>query len=201
MYINFTKASHILFFGGFLPLLSLGLAWIFYKIFPNPPFLFVTLSPIYTYTLLYLFFDKYAWSWGIFRILNIVALPDLRGRWGGQQTSSRKERSTNVEIPAYLEIRQTFSKIIVKSYYPKSQSESVVAVFAKLNDELYLFYTYDNEPNSLKSGTMQAHKGTAKLKYLPKENKLRGIYFNSMRNTGDVKFSFEQQDLLYRFKE
>lgn len=87
----------------------------------------------------------------------------------------------------------------MRACYERSQSESVVANFAKLNGENYLFYIYDNEPNSLKSGTMQAHKGTVKLKYLPNEKKLIGTYFNSIGNTGEVNFKFEQHDLMGRF--
>ena len=87
----------------------------------------------------------------------------------------------------------------MRAFYERSQSESAVANFAELNNENYLFYTYDNEPNSLKSGTMQAHKGTVKLKYLPQENKLIGNYFNSIGNNGEVDFEFEQYDLMGRF--
>jgi hypothetical protein len=199
MYINFTKTSHILFFGIFLPLFGFGLSWIIYKITPNLPFWLVTPSPIYAYLLLYLLFNNYIWHWDIFRFFGIVAFPDLRGRWKGQQISSHKDRGDNTVIPTYLEIKQTFSEIIIRSYYSKSQSESVTANFTKFNDGVYLFYTFDNEPNSLRSGTMQQHKGTVKLRHLPKENKLIGRYFNSIGNDGDLELSFEQSNLLDRF--
>ena len=128
-----------------------------------------------------------------------MSVPDLRGRWKGKQRSSYKENGSNVEVPSCLEISQTFSKIFVRACYERSQSESVVANFTELNEETYLFYTYDSEPNSLKSGTMQAHKGTVKLKYIPKENKLIGVYFNSIGNSGEIDFEFEQYDLISRF--
>lgn len=201
MKIDFTKPNHILFFAGALPLLSFLLSWGFYKLFPDLPFWLETISPVYAYVLLYSLFDKHLWTWKIFRILNIVTLPDLRGRWKGVQISSYKEGENNIEVPAYLEIKQTFSKIIVRAYYKKSQSESVVANFTELNDEVYLFYTYDNEPNSLKSGTMEIHKGTVKLKYIPKEKKLIGLYFNSIGNCGEMKFDFERKDIIYRFSK
>ncbi|MFH1706136.1 MAG: hypothetical protein ABH867_04500 [Patescibacteria group bacterium] len=201
MSINLKKSSHIIFFGGLLPLLSLVLAWSFNQIFPNTPFWLESLSPIYAYALLYSLFDKFVWNWKVFRLTKVVEFPDLRGRWTGTQRSSYKEADKNVEIPAILEIKQTFSKIIVRAYYTKSQSECAVASLAELNGETYLFYTYDNEPNSLKRGTMQAHKGTVKLQYLPKENKLLGFYFNSIGNTGEMKFDYQQSDLLYRFEE
>ena len=201
MKIDFSKQNHVLFFAGFLPILSLVLSWLFFDLLPNLPFWVETISPIYAYVLIYSLFDNYFWKYRIFRVLNIVIFPDLRGRWKGMQRSSYKEKGNNIAIPACLEIKQTFSKIRIHAYYEKSQSESVVANFVDLNDEIYLFYNYDNEPNSLKSGTMEMHKGTVKLKYMPKENKLIGLYFNSIGNQGEMQFEFEQEDLLCRFSK
>lgn len=199
MGVNLSKTSNVIFFVGFLPLISFFLAKGFYVLFPNLPFWVETLSPLLAYGILYAIFEKYAWHWKIFSILGVVSVQDLRGRWKGKQRSSYKENSNNVEVPSWLEISQTFSKIFVGACYERSQSESVVANFTELNEETYLFYTYDSEPNSLKSGTMQAHKGTVKLKYIPKERKLIGIYFNSIGNNGEADFEFEQYDLVSRF--
>jgi len=199
MRIDFRKTSHILFFAATLPFLSILASWMFFNVFPNPPFWLETLSPLVAYGLLYSLFEKYLWRWKAFRFLGIVTFPDLHGRWKGIQRSSHKENNENVEILAYLEISQTFSEIFVRACYQRSQSESAVANFAKVNDASYLFYTYDNEPNSLKAGTMEAHKGTVKFKYLPKEKKLIGSYFNSIGNIGEVDFEFEQYGLIGRF--
>jgi len=199
MGVNLSKTSNVIFFGALLPLASFFIAKGFYVLFPNLPFWMETVSPLFAYAVLYAIFEKYIWSWKIFRVFGVVRSPDLQGRWKGRQRSSHKENGSNVEIPSCLEISQTFSKIFVRACYERSQSESVVANFAELNEEIYLFYTYDNEPNSLKSGTMQAHKGTVKLKYIPKENKLIGVYFNSIGNHGEIDFEFEQYDLISRF--
>lgn len=197
---NLSKTSNIIFFAVLLPLLSLLLSWGFYNLFSNlQAWWLETISPLFAYGLLYSGFDKYAWSWKIFRIFGVVSVPDLRGRWRGKQRSSYKENGSNAEVISCLEIFQNFSKICVRACYEKSQSESVVASFTELNGEIYLFYSYDNEPNSMKSGTMQAHKGTVKLKFLPKENKIIGSYFNSIGNFGEVEFDFEQRDLIGRF--
>lgn len=201
MSVNFSKTSHIIFFGAVLPACSLFLSWLFFELFPNLPFWVETLSPIYAYALLYSFFDKYVWNWTIFKFCKIVMIPDLRGRWEGKQKSSYKENSNNAEVSSFIEIKQNFSKITVQAYYEKSQSESVVANFYKINDDVYLFYTYDNEPNSLKCGTMEMHKGTVKLKYLPRENKLIGSYFNSIGNRGEMNFDFKQREYLCRFEK
>lgn len=199
MGVNLSKTSNVIFFAGFLPLISFFLAKGFYALFPNLPFWIETLSPLLAYGILYAIFEKYIWHWKIFKVFGIVSVPDLRGRWKGKQRSSYKENGNNVEVHSCLEISQTFSKIFVRAYYERSQSENVVANFAELNEEIYLFYTYDNEPNSLKSGTMQVHKGTVKLKYIKKENKLIGVYFNSIGNNGEINFELEQYNLLGRF--
>jgi len=170
MRIDFTNSAHVLFFAGLLPFLSLSLSWGFYRLFPNSPFWLETISPVFAYILFYSLFDKYLWFLKIFRIFRIVTFPDLRGRWRGIQRTSFNG-GDNKEVTVYLEISQTFSKIFARAYYERSQSESVVASFINTNNEIYFFYTYDNDPNSLKVGTMQAHKGTAKLKYLRKEKK------------------------------
>ncbi len=197
---DLNKPTHVLFFAGFIPLLSISLSWAFFTLFKNPPFWAETLSPLVAYGLLYSLFEKYLWSWRIFITLGIVSFPDLRGRWKGAQCSSYKENGVNVQVQSCLEICQTFSKIFVRAYYERSQSESAVASFAAMNGRIYLFYTYDNEPSSKRSGTMEVHKGTVKLKYLPREKRLIGSYFNSIGNCGEVNFHFEGYDLMDKFE-
>lgn len=196
---NLSKTPHIIFFAGFLPALSIFLAWCFSQVFSNPPFWIETLSPLLAYGILYSIFDKYLWNWKVFKWLGISIFPDLRGRWKGNQKSSYQVEGENVIVPSFLEIRQSFSEICICAYYQKSQSASVTASFVETSNGDYLFYTYDSEPNSLKQGTMQIHRGTVKLKCIPNENKMMGVYFNSIGNTGDMDFDFESSKLLDRF--
>ena len=201
MQINLEKTIHKLFFVVLLPALSIGASWLFFKLIPNPPFWLETLSPLGAYGLLYAWFNNSAWKWKFFRIIGLVIYPDLNGRWSGTQISTFKEDGKNVETETCLEIKQNFSRIIVKAFYPKSESKSVVAVFAQFGEDTYLYYTYDNDPNSLKTGTMQNHKGTSKLIYLPKDKKLIGSYFNSIGNTGDISLKFENSETFNCFKQ
>ena len=159
-----------------------------------------SISLFVAYGILYKLFERYLWSRGIFRLLGIVRVPDLRGRWKGTLSSTYKENGANIEIPAYLEIKQTFSKIVVYAYYERSQSESVVANFAERNEEFYLFYTYDNEPSSKRAESMREHKGTVKLRYIPQEKILLGSYFNSIGNDGEIRLEFERMELMRRFE-
>ena len=198
---NLSKTPHILFFAGFLPTLSIFLAWFFAQFFSNTPFWVENLSPLLAYSILYSIFDKYLWRCKMFRWLSISTFPNLRGRWKGNQISSYKTEDDSVIIQAHLEIRQSFSEISVCVYYQKSQSTSVTANFVETSNGNYLFYTYDSEPNSLKEGTMQIHKGTVKLKCMPDEKKMLGVYFNSIGNTGDMDFVFQGKKLFDRFTQ
>lgn len=195
MKIELSNSRHVLFFVVGLPFLSVCLSRTFFSIFEEIPYWMETLTPLAAYGLLYMLFDRYLWHYGVFRTLGIVDGFDLRGRWRGTQLSSYKEKGKNVEVEVAFEVKQTFSRIFIKAFYAKSSSESVVADFYNLNGETYLFFTYDNDPNSLKHGSMQKHRGTVKLKLLPNKKELKGLYFNDIGNTGDVELQFETHDL------
>lgn len=199
MPIDLKKTSHILFFVVFLPALSVWLSQLT-RYIPNINEWIDKPTTIVIYGILFFIFDKYIWSWPIFRLLKIVEIPDLRGRWKGRQISTFKKDGKNVVSSAVLEIRQTFSSINVKAFYEKSESHNEASYLTKSNDSQFLYYTYDNEPNALKEGTMQRHWGTARLEYLEKEKRLIGKYFNSIGNLGDVDFKFMSEKLINRYK-
>lgn len=198
MGVDLSKTRNVLFFGG-LFIGSWYLSKLFFVYFPNWPLWLEAPTPLVFFGIIYYLFDEYFWRLEIFKKARIVWFPNLNGRWKGKQRSLHKENGENVEVEGIIEIKQSFSKICLRAYYGKSESESVTANFAESNNEVYLFYTYDNDPNSLKVGTMEKHKGTAKIKKLPKVNELRGCYWNSIKNQGELEYKFEQKDLLGRF--
>lgn len=151
MGINLSKLPHVLFFVVFLPLISILSGWYFNELFPDIRWWSESLSPLTAYGLFYWLFDKYLWKIWIFRVLGITVFPDLRGRWKGVQRSSYQENGVNVVTPSYLEIRQSFTEICICSYYTQSKSASTVANFVESNTGDYLYYTYDNDPNSFRS--------------------------------------------------
>lgn len=201
MRVDFRKGNHAFFFGVIIPLVSLFIAWLFHEAYGKQlPYWMETLSPVYFYMLIFAGFDKYAWAWPPFRWFGIVTTPDLRGRWIGEQISSYKaDGEKNARIETVLEIKQTFSKLIARAFYKASDSRSALADVLEVDDEAYLFYTYDNEPNSLKTEAMKTHRGTVKLLFVPGEKRLCGKYFNDIGNTGDMELKFESKKLWYRF--
>lgn len=198
MGVNFSKSSHIVFFAIILPALSWIITIIFFQLFPNWPNWMESPSPLFAYGLLYYLFDRCAWKLGIFRKVGVVWFPNLSGRWIGIQRSSFIKNGKNVKVNGVLEIRQSFSSVSINAYYSKSESLSVTASFSKLNGEVYLYYSFDNDPNTFKQGTMQKHRGTAKIKKLPKSDEIIGFYWNSIGNSGDMKYRFDQSKLLGR---
>ena len=205
MGINPSKKPHLCFLATLL-LISVVASHALYPFLPETHNQFydallglLTLSPLFVAGSLYALFDRYGWRYRIFRWVGVVNVPDLNGCWKGTHRSSHIQDGKNVVVDAYLEIVQTFSKITVHAYYEKSESYGVVAGFGELGGEIYLYYIYDNEPNSLKGGGMQNHRGTVKLKCLPNERKLIGTYFNSIGNSGDVQLDFKNRVLLGRF--
>jgi len=102
---------------------------------------------------LYAIFDSYLWHSRLFRLLGIVEIPDLRGRWDGTVTSSWNNKTS----PAVLEITQSSSSIIVAMYTLQSESVSQTAEFEvrRADGRPILHYIYDNHlacsPISLQS--------------------------------------------------
>jgi hypothetical protein len=208
MGVNLSKTSHIIFFlvgGGLLAIIA---SWLFSIVIEwispdsNIPFWVEGLSPLGAYGLLFWLFDRYLWKAPIFEKLGIVNVPNLNGRWIGKQRSTYKDADgNNVSADGVLEIRQTFTSISVNTYYQKSYSSSKVGNFARNNPICYLYYTFDNEPNSMIEETMQMHKGTVKLNYLSDSNQIKGTYFNSIGNIGDMTYSYQQKELLDCFSD
>ncbi len=186
-------------FGGFIPLVSWFISQWFFNTFHSWPNWLEGPSPLVVYGIIFFLFDKYFWKWDIFRKFGVVWFPNLNGRWIGTQQSSHQENGKGVRVEGRLEIKQSFSKICVRAFYSKSESESVAGSFCEINDEVSLFYTYDNDPTSLKTGSMQMHKGSSKVKLLPTEKKIKGCYWNSIGNYGEMNYKFEQLDLLGHF--
>lgn len=199
MNIDFSRSSHIWFFGGAIPLCSWFISSQIFIIFPDWPYWLEGGSPLFIYAIIFYLFNKYGWRFDIFRKLGIVWFPNLNGRWKGSQRSSFKESGRNVEIEGRIEIKQNFSSLRVQAFYEASNSEGVTAKFSELHGQVYLFFTYDNDPTTFKSGTMTKHKGSVKIKLLPEERRLKGCYWNTIGNYGEMEYEYDQEKLLGRF--
>ncbi len=200
MGITFHKTSHIIFFVAFLPVISFGIGWGFVQLFPSLPFWVEGISPLTAYGLLFSFFDKVAWHWPLFRKLGIVNIPDVRGRWLGEQVSSfTNEQGKHVTSRVIMEITQTFTSLTVCTYYKRWSSKISVAEFVELDSQPTLFMMFDAEPKvSYESPELNAHKGVIKL-VKEYDGQLIGTYFNARGNHGELTFRRTQLALAHTF--
>lgn len=188
MGVNLSKTSHILFFVVLLPAISFGVGYGFTQLFPDMPFWVETLSPLGAYGLLYTLFEKYMWYWPIFRVLGIVSIPDVRGRWLGEQISSFKDANGKLrKSRVIMEIEQTFSTIKVHTYYKNWHTTHSLCSFIAIENECILFILFETTPRVGYEGEASAHKGVIRLTQLP-DKKLVGTYFNAEGRSGELSF-------------
>lgn len=130
------------------------------------------------YTLLFIFFDRYLWKLGIFKMLGIITTEDLNGKWTGYILSSYDKFSS--EISAELTIKQTATAIKIKGKFNESKSISVHEDFgfSEVDQSTALFYFYRNEPNNDAVNTMAIHEGSTKLVYNKESDNLEGYYYS-----------------------
>jgi len=200
MGVNLNKTSHILFFVVLLPSISFGAGYGFTLLFPNVPFWVETLSPLGAYGLLYTLFEKYMWHWPLFRIFGIVSIPDVRGRWLGEQTSSFKDNNgKSRKSRVIMEVEQTFSTVRVNTYYKNWQTTHSLSSFIAIEDECILFIMFETTPRIEYEGEASAHKGVMRLIQLP-DKKLVGTYFNAEGRSGELSFKRTRYTLHHTFE-
>ena len=180
------KSSHIWFFAAFLPVVSYGIGWEFVHVFPNLPFWVEGISPLTAYGLLFSFFDRIAWHWKLFRLLKIVTVPDVRGRWRGEQVSSYVKDGKHVTSRVIMEITQTFSGLHVDTYYKRWSSEVSTAQFVEIGRTPTLITMFDAERKvRYEEPAGNELRGVCKLVLMP-DGTLQGTYFNAAGRHGEL---------------
>lgn len=200
MGIDLSKTSHVLFFVVFLPAISFGAGWLFSLAFPHLPFWVETLSPLAIYGILYSTFEKHLWHWRLFRLLGIVSIPDVRGRWRGDQISSFKDANGKPrKSHVVMEINQTFSSIRVETFYKNWQTEHTTASFIEVDGDCVLFVLFESAPKVGYDGDATAHKGVMRLIQMP-DKKITGTYFNAAGRSGEVNLKRTRYTLYRTFE-
>lgn len=200
MKIDLSKSSHILFFVVLLPAFALSVGWLVARQLPEVPFWVETISPLGAYGLLYALFERRLWHWPVFRWLGIVSVPDLRGRWVGEQLSSyKKENGKPLTSRVVLEIEQTFSGIQTHAYYHRWNGSHSASCFLHIDGQQYLVIVFESEPGVHHNGDEKAHKGLTRLSFNATDGVLAGSYFNSNGNVGELRLKRTSKRLLRRF--
>jgi len=134
-------------------------------------------------------------------MLGIVTVPDLRGRWEGEQLSSFKSSNGKpVQSHVVLEVQQTFSGVSATTYYYRWNAARSDSTFLEVAGEPALVIIFESEPGvHHHAGAGTANKGVARLRYLPDEHLIIGNYFNTSGNQGELKLHRVNRRLLHRF--
>ncbi|HUB93304.1 MAG TPA: hypothetical protein VMB52_02270 [Verrucomicrobiae bacterium] len=199
MQVDLRKPSHIWFFCALLPVLSYGIGWEFVHLFPSLPFWVEGISPLTAYGILFSFFDKVAWHWTIFRWVQIVTVPDVRGRWLGAQISSYTDEGKHVTSRVIMEISQTFSTIHVDTYYHRWSSKISMAQFVEIESQPTLLIMFDAERKvRYEEATDNSLRGVCKLIVTP-DGGLQGTYFNASGRHGEITYTRTSRKLTHTF--
>ena len=120
-------------------------------------------------------FDNWLWRWPFLRVLRLINVPDLRGKWMGTVASSYTgfEKTQSVTVA----IEQTWTKIAVRLNAAESRSWSITAsVLTNAPEGLVLTYLFDNQPEAESDETMERFRGTTVL-VRTAADRLEGYYY------------------------
>lgn len=149
------------------------------------------LYPFAVFGIFYYLFDTVLWK--LKPINKLLEIPDVSGTWKGEgQTTYNNSKSTKFNIE--LNIKQTFSRIIIDGKFNQSYSESINANIDCSNPlRRKLVYSYTNKPQAITTKTMQNHVGTVELCLNEKSTELKGNYFTNRKplTSGTLKLSMK----------
>ena len=121
--------------------------------------------------------------WRSFPIKYLVrGRPRITGTWKGALTPADE---SGLEIPTFLDIRQTLTDISVKLVTKESQSRSVSVPGEPRFREFCLYYNYENIPGPAVRDRSPIHFGGVSMDVSGLEpNSLVGNYWTDRRTTG-----------------
>lgn len=126
-----------------------------------------------------LLFDRCLWKLSF--INKIIKCPNISGNWEGIINNPDYP-----QIPAEVEIKQTWTKIIINLKTETAITKTkALTFFAEDSDNPELCYIYYNESTTTK---LKSHGGTGRLTFHKDKNSLEGDYYTDKhrKNHGTV---------------
>jgi hypothetical protein len=142
----------------------------------------VSIAAFSVFGFFYKLFDKLLWKFNWIQKLGIEQTPNLSGIWKGTLRSSY--HNWEKELPAVLEIEQTWNKICIIGKFNDSSSFSYTTSI-KVNNGggVKILYSYKNDiKTEWADSPFSDHKGYASLSLSRDGNTLQGEYFNNPSN-------------------
>jgi len=148
------------------------------------------------YGLFYLALDRLLWKFPPLRWARITSIPNLSGTWHGKvEPAPTPGVSTGLTTAKdiTMTIRQTWSELLVRARTEQSTSQSLSGAIV-VADEVSVGYEYRNEPSAPAPGTMQTHRGFARLTLNDAETVLEGEYYSGRgrQNIGSIRVNRTQ---------
>ena len=142
-----------------------------------------------TVTILFLVYDRWAWSWWIVRYA--TNKPNLNGTWRGVLQSDFLRDGKKIDpIPTVIRIKQTDSSIFVTQFTGESTSTTQLSEFVKESDDRWrLTFVYANVPRPEVSARSDRHQGICELYVTGKGDSLGGSYYTSRKTKGELTFT------------
>ena len=170
-------------------LLSLGMQLLLDTYKFNLPWEIKAPSVLFFYYAVYEVFNRLAWKCKFLRKSGVVKTPDLNGEWDGTIETSFNDHSP--ELKTTLKISQTWTKIeiILITNSSKSRSEAGSMTLGSPEGKC-LIYHYINEPRPNAAETMHIHRGTTRLLFDERTDRLSGEYYSGRdrQNFGSLSF-------------
>lgn len=129
----------------------------------------------------YYLFDNFLWKAPLIR--KWVGCPNISGYWEGEISNNK-----GLKIKVSVEIKQTWTKIILNLYTETASSKTTtLAFFTENSNNPSLIYVYQNITKN--SDILHDHGGTGKLTFYKDKMMLEGNYYTDekRKNNGIIK--------------
>lgn len=128
------------------------------------------------FSVLYWFFDQYAWRWP--RVAQLLKVPNLGGDWDCAGKSLNHDGTPKFPWEGTVTIIQSWDKLRVRLKTKQSGSNSIAAALSyDAADGYRLLYHYHNDPH-IDEPDLQPHQGYASIMFAPDQRSGKGEYFN-----------------------
>jgi hypothetical protein len=145
-------------------------------------------------TVLLLAFDRLVWRWPLIRPLSeLGGARVIHGTWRGTLHYTRDADGNPGEQPIFMAVRQTYSTVKVRCYFPTTGSESVSLMAAIERDDHrhVLRYVYRSDSDAPDRDTRRATEGTTELRLVGRPvEEIQGAYYVE-RNGGKGTIVFD----------
>jgi hypothetical protein len=141
--------------------------------------------------LILLAYDRWLWRWPLLRqVAERTGRPVIHGTWRGRLEYEADAAGQPGSTEIYMAVHQTYTRVIVHSYFATSTSRSLVAAVEPVDKHRHeLTFAYRSEAPAPARDRNRPHQGTCVLALVgtPVEE-IGGSYYTDRRGRGTISF-------------